>query len=616
MGETCRVFGAINLHSKSSTLHPHQRSTTAGAPPANPSRVDTSNRARDELLRSVFDTTVDGIIVIDSTGIIEIANNAATRLFGYSEEEMIGQNVKMLMPSPYCDEHDAYLRHYLQTGVRKIIGIGREVVGRRRDASTFPMDLAVSEMAVDGVRKFTGLVRDISDRKLAESQVAAHAMALALANENLEAQRDKLVTQGRELEAGNAALQDAMVKAEAATQAKSEFLANMSHEIRTPMTAILGYAEILGGLAAKADAPREWQDAIATIRKNGEHLITILNDILDLSKVESGKLTIEEIPTDPRDLVSGVCELMRSRANLGGLYVNLELEGELPTAVETDPTRLRQILLNLVGNAIKFTSEGGVTVRASKPQAHDDLIQFDVIDTGLGISPKKQNQLFSPFFQEDSSVTRRFGGTGLGLDISRRLARLMNGDLVLVGSKQGEGSHFRVTVHARPIDVDVMGTVHSRNHGRRDLDVSSEAELRIDGPYRILLAEDSPDSRKLISHFLTKAGAQVVAVDDGQKVIDAVRVASNADMAFDMILMDMQMPVLDGYAATRQLRESGCKLPIIALTAHAMAEDRAKCLSAGCDDYESKPIMRARLISLINSFAARAKAAISECGVS
>jgi PAS domain S-box-containing protein len=559
---------------------------------------------------------VDGIIVIDATGIIEIANDAATRLFGYSEAEMIGQNVKMLMPSPYCDEHGTYLQHYLQTGVRKVIGIGREVIGRRRNATTFPMDLSVSEMSVDGVRKFTGLVRDISDRKQAESQVAAHAMALALANENLEAQRDKLVTQGREMEAGNAALQDAMVKAEAATQAKSEFLANMSHEIRTPMTAILGYAEILGGLAAQADAPREWQDAIATIRRNGEHLITILNDILDLSKVESGKLTIEEIPTDPRDLVSGVCELMRSRANLGGLYVNLELEGELPAAVETDPTRLRQILLNLVGNAIKFTSEGGVTVRVSKPQAQDDLIQFDVIDTGLGISPQKQNQLFSPFFQEDSSVTRRFGGTGLGLDISRRLARLMNGDLILVGSTLGEGSHFRVTVHARPIDADVTGTVQSRNHRRHDLDMSSEAELQIDGPYRILLAEDSPDSRKLISLFLTRAGAQVVAVDDGQKAIDAVQVASNADMAFDMILMDMQMPVLDGYAATRQLRNSGCKLPIIALTAHAMAEDRAKCLCAGCDEYESKPIIRARLISLINSLAARAKAANSECGVS
>lgn len=305
---------------------------------------------------------------------------------------------------------------------------------------------------------------------------------------------------------------------------------------------------------------------------------------------------------------------MRSRANLGGLYVNLEIEDQLPAAVETDPTRLRQILLNLVGNAIKFTPEGGVTVRASKPQAHDDLIQFDVIDTGLGISPKKQSQLFSPFFQEDSSVTRRFGGTGLGLDISRRLARQMNGDLVLVGSKLGEGSHFRVTVHARPIDAVVTDTVPARHQGRHELDDSSEAELRIDGPYRILLAEDSPDSRRLISHFLTGAGAQVVAVDDGQKVIDAVQVASETGIGFDMILMDMQMPVLDGYAATRQLRKRGCRLPIIALTAHAMADDRAKCLSVGCDDYESKPIVRVRLISLINKFAARAKAAIAECG--
>lgn len=244
--ELNRGFGATKVHSNTSTLDPQRGGSSAGTPSADPSRVDTSNRARDELLRSLFETTVDGIIVIDTAGVIEIANDAATRLFGYSEEEMIGQNIKMLMPSPYCDEHDAYLQHYLQTGVRKIIGIGREVVGRRRDASTFPMDLAVSETSVDGVRKFTGLIRDISDRKQAESQLADHAMALALANENLEAQRDKLVKQGRELEAGNAALSDAMVKAEAATQAKSEFLANMSHEIRTPMTAILGYAEILG----------------------------------------------------------------------------------------------------------------------------------------------------------------------------------------------------------------------------------------------------------------------------------------------------------------------------------------------------------------------------------
>lgn len=567
--------------------------------------LGSSVNERDELLRSVFETTVDGIIVIDADGIIEIANPAAQTLFGYDAAELLGKKVNMLMPLPYSGEHDGYLRNYQDTGIRKIIGIGREVVGLRKDGSTFPMDLAVSEMQIDGVRKFTGLVRNVSDRKKAETQLAAHAMALAKANHDLQNQRDKLMSQGRELESINNALQSATEKAQAATRAKSEFLANVSHEIRTPMTAILGFAEILGGYAAQSNASSEWQDAIATIRRNGEHLIAILNDILDLSKVESGKLTIETIELDPRSLVEEVCCLMRVRADAKRLTLEWNFDDSLHDRVMTDPTRLRQILVNLIGNAIKFTTVGGVDVRVDNSPTDPNTLQIDVIDSGIGIGAEKQDQVFSPFFQEDSSVTRRFGGTGLGLDISRRLARLMGGDLILVSSKSGQGSHFRLT-------IKIAGAITYANEKPVDAKAipAMEKQNRLEGGkfpsrYRILLAEDSEDSRKLIVLFLTRAGAEVVWVENGQEALKTADAAEQTGNPFDVILMDMQMPVMDGYAATRILREKGLTLPIIALTAHAMASDRSKCLDAGCTDYATKPICSEDLINIITMHASR-----------
>ncbi|MBN1490529.1 MAG: response regulator, partial [Phycisphaerae bacterium] len=353
-------------------------------------------------------------------------------------------------------------------------------------------------------------------------------------------------------------------------------------------------------------------NAIQTVRRNAQHLLRILNDILDLSKVEAGKLEIERLPCSPFQVLNEAVSVMRVRAEAKGLTLNLEYLGSIPEQIVTDSTRLQQILFNLIGNALKFTESGGVRVvtrfLASSPtpaaepdyEAHGAFLQFDVIDTGIGMTPAQLDQVFDPFMQADSSTTRRFGGTGLGLAISRRLAELLGGTIA-VESCLGEGSCFRCIIATGPLD------------GIRMVDNPSKAALIVpeDTPpsadvgtldCRILLAEDGQDNQRLISFVLKKAGAEVTVVENGEAAMNAALTACEQGRAFDVILMDMQMPVLDGYEATSLLRRKGYAGPIIALTAHAMASDRRKCLDAGCDDYAVKPIDRKQLFEMINRY--------------
>jgi signal transduction histidine kinase/CheY-like chemotaxis protein len=393
-----------------------------------------------------------------------------------------------------------------------------------------------------------------------------------------------------------AELRTAMQTAETANRAKSEFLANMSHEIRTPMTAIMGYAELLRDNALHAD------DAAAaeTIRRNGEHLLEIINGILDLSKIEAGKLPLDRAACSPAAIVANVVSLMRVRADAKKLPLTVRCLGPIPETIHTDALRLRQILFNLLGNAIKFTESGGVQllVRLAQPAAAPPVLQFQVVDTGIGMNPGQVAALFQPFSQGDAAVNRRFGGTGLGLAISRRLAEMLGGTIA-VESAPSQGSTFTLSIDPGPLDAVPM----LEHPGEA---VSGIAAVQSCPPVgrrlpdcRILLAEDGPDNQRLIAFLLSKAGAVVSVAENGQLALEQALDAVEEGRPFDVILMDMQMPLLDGYQATRQLRARGYSRPIIALTAHAMAEDRQKCLDAGCNDYLSKPVDRNALLDIV-----------------
>jgi signal transduction histidine kinase/iron only hydrogenase large subunit-like protein/ActR/RegA family two-component response regulator len=400
-----------------------------------------------------------------------------------------------------------------------------------------------------------------------------------------------------------AQLERSQEAAQAANHAKSEFLANMSHEIRTPMTAILGYADLLLESLHRA----EDREALSTIRRNGEHLLSVINDILDLSKVEAGMLKPQRASCVPQTVVDEVIALMRVRADAKHLALQAEYVYPLPASITSDPTRLRQILINLVSNAIKFTEVGGVRVRVSMSQAGgaNPHLQFDVIDSGMGITAEQRLRLFQPFCQGDSSVNRKCGGTGLGLAISRRLAEILGGQIDLT-STSDQGSTFTLSLDLGTLEGTALltGPAPAVPHAPPSAS-ASKAPQRLAG--RILLAEDGPDNQRLISHLLRKAGAEVVVVGNGEIAVDRVLGSPSANAPpslptparFDLVLMDMQMPVLDGYEATRQLRAAGYQGPIVALTAHAMVEDRQKCLDAGCSDYMSKPIDRDRLLALV-----------------
>ena len=401
--------------------------------------------------------------------------------------------------------------------------------------------------------------------------------------------------------------------AEAANESKTEFLANMSHEIRTPMTAILGYAELLSD---ERDAPPRWSEAIGTITENGQHLLTIINDILDTSKIESGKMTVECIATSPVRIVEEATSLNQHKAGCKGIELSVMYDTPIPEQIKSDPTRLRQILLNLLGNAVKFTEVGTVTLRVAADPGQR-LLHFSVVDTGIGMSPEQRDQIarFDAFSQADGSTTRNFGGTGLGLRISSTFARMLGGGIA-VESALGGGSAFTVTVATG--DLAGVRMLSPDDIGERAEPASPVKIQRADDSFdkpldglRLLLAEDGPDNQRLISFILKKAGATVTIAENGQVAMDEVHAADLTGASFDVILMDMQMPKLDGYGATRQLRREEYSGPIIALTAHAMAEDRKKCLDSGCDDFATKPIDRPKLIAMIRAYAPLGKSTVS-----
>lgn len=385
---------------------------------------------------------------------------------------------------------------------------------------------------------------------------------------------------------------------EEANTAKGRFLANMSHEIRSPMNSILGYADLL-----KERGLSEADRFIyaSRIKASGDHLLAIINDVLDLSKVEAGEFAIEKVPFSPVEIIADCVESVKVLANRKNLPILFNILTAIPRWIVSDPVRFRQILLNLLSNAVKFTESGSITLRLSylgvESDANDARIVVEVEDSGIGISSEKSGVLFQPFSQLDSSVTRRFGGTGLGLFLSRRLAEALGGELRMRWSEPGRGSSFVFEIKARQVETSEF-LPHSSPYRVAEA-CAPEAGARLSG-VRVLLVDDSIDNQVLMKLYLTKLGATTIVAENGQEALEH---ASCDDI--DVVLMDIMMPVMDGLEATRRLRSSGFTRPIIALTAHALREEVSKSLTAGCDHHLSKPVQFEEVASAINRFVAR-----------
>ncbi len=500
--------------------------------------------------RSMVDNAPLGVFLTDAQGKAAFHNTQCTRMLGWPVTEMMGLDWEKAIHPADRDRVMAAWKHAVDSKVpyrqhHRII---------RPDGSVRWTTANAAPIFENGaVRGFVGTIEDTTER--------------------LQAAED---------------LRRAKVAAEAASRAKTEFLANMSHEIRTPMTAILGFCDLLLS-PDQTDADR--RGCVETVRRNGEHLLAIINDILDLSKIESGEAAAERIACNPAQVICEVARTLSLRAQEKNLCLEVAFDTPLPTTITNDPTKLRQVLINLVGNAVKFTEQGSIRI-AARMTGSDDArrLVIEIIDSGIGMTEEQIGRIFTPFSQGDGSMARRFGGTGLGLSISHKLASLMGGG-VSVTSTPGKGSTFTVTIDAGEIRGPLLAQPPAL------------APAEAAGPLpvgslscRVLLAEDGPDNRRLLTYLLTRAGADVVAVENGKRAVAAALDADRAGAPFDIVLMDMQMPEMDGYTASRTLRTSGYQGVIIALTAHAMADDRQKCLDAGCSDYAAKPIDRATLI--------------------
>ena len=649
--------------------------------------VEQALRDGEARLRSLVDNAADAIITAGEDGRIQSWNAGAERIFGYTADEAIGRNVGMLTPAPH-DRHDAYLARYRRESVPRLMGRPRELEGRRKDGSAVPLELALSEVPLAGGRVFSAIIRDVTARRAVEAELRAAKEA-----------------------------------AEEATRAKSLFLATMSHEIRTPMNGIIGMTSLL------LDTPlgEEQRDCAETIRASADGLLTIINDILDFSKIESGRLELEAHPFDLRECVEGALDLVAHRADAKGLDLAYTMDDAVPEGICGDATRLRQILVNLLGNAVKFTDAGEVSLHVSARPVEGGAtplveVAFAIVDTGIGIPADRRDRLFRSFSQVDASTTRTYGGTGLGLAISRRLAELMGGAMN-VDSTVGRGSCFRFTIVAPPVDapdderadeggapplvgrsllvVDDnatnrrIATRHSETWGMQSYAAVSAAEaldwidrgmrfdvavidrhlpgtdgialaraIRARGltmplvvlgprgadaddaglfaatlhrpikpaqlldallaavapgvaaplrpprnqteldtttaarlPLRILLAEDNPINQKVAMRILARLGYRPDLAANGLEVLEALE-----RQEYDVVLLDVQMPEMDGLTAAREIRARwpSPRPRLIAMTANAIRGDREACLAAGMDDYLSKPVHPNTLADALN----------------
>jgi PAS domain S-box-containing protein len=505
---------------------------------------------------AILEGALDAVIQMDCDGRIISWNTQATQVFGWNDREVIGRGVaETIIPAPLREDHNAGLRRYLAENRSEVLNRRIEVEAKRRDGSLFPVELAITPVTNQGRVSFCAFLRDISERK--ESEIR---------------------------------LKQAKEAAEAANQAKSLFLANMSHEIRTPLNAILGFTDLL--LTSEDSLPAEERRShLDSVHRSGAHLLKIINDILDLSKIEAGQMQYEHVRFSPHHMIVDILSSMRVRAAEKGITLDARWLGRVPESIVSDPSRMRQVLLNLVANAIKFTERGGVQI-LGRVIPKQDLLQFEVIDTGVGIPADKLDAIFAPFTQADVSVTRKFGGTGLGLSICRYIVDSLGGEITAQSSEE-QGSTFTVTFATGPLAGVNMLEMPPSETLRTSSQPVEEQQIRLND-FRVLIVDDGETNRRLLKLMLTRVGATVETAEHGLAAIEQVTART-----YDAILMDMQMPTLDGYSATKELRARNVTTPIIALTAHAMTGEEEKCRAAGCDGYLTKPINQLELVTTL-----------------
>ncbi len=474
-------------------------------------------------------------------------------------------------------------------GYREYIGFHPD--GRRYEGKDWPLAKALTENRLvseecdvllgDGTRAILRIIAS------PVRNAAGEVIAGVVISEDVSERKQNEI----QLKAAKQEAERAREAAERANQAKTQFLANMSHEIRTPIGAIMGFSDLIN-TPGISEAERSAYTRI--IERNSAQLLRLIDDILDLSKIEAGRLSIEKIDFKLTDFLADFAGLMTFRANEKGISFELSLESLIPDSVCTDPTRLRQILINLVGNAIKFTEKGSVRLKVRHEP--EQRLHFVVEDTGIGIEKEKSERLFQLFAQADASMTRKFGGTGLGLLLSKRLSQALGGDVALTWSELGRGSRFEVRIPYLPAKKSKMVGPEkiAIENGAVINAISAGMELK---GMKILIVEDLKDNQLLLGTYLRKTGAEILMADNGA---EAVQMAQKENP--DVVLMDIQMPVMDGQEATRRLRREHFANPIIALTAHAMKEERDKCLASGCTDYLTKPLSKDRLIEVLSRY--------------
>lgn len=491
-------------------------------------------------LRAVVDSAVDGIITINEVGTIESVNIAGLDAFGYTREELIGQNVKVLIPEPYFGEHDGYLSNYRTSGRRKIIGIGREVMGKRKDGSSFPADLAVSEVQLADRRLFTGIVRDITERKEAER-----------------------------------ALVQAKEAAERASRAKDDFLSVLSHELRTPLTPVLAALSLI---EQDPSVPPQVGEQLAMIRRNVEMEARLVDDLLDLTRIAQGKIQLRHEAIDAHAIVRHVISMFQNEIEKKCLTITTSLRAR-ESFVWADPSRFQQVLMNLASNAVKFTPpDGSITVRTSNENGG---IKIEVTDTGIGIEPDMLPRLFRPFEQGERTVTRRFGGLGLGLSIVKSLAEMHKATITATSEGKDKGASFALffeTIdsgysHAAPATI---GTAPAK-------------------AARVLLVEDHEDTRRVMSKVLTTFGFTVTATASVKEAVEA------ADrMPFDLLLSDLGLPDGSGHDVMKHMA-SKFGIAGIAISGFGQEEDLRRSREAGFAMHLTKPVSMQNLLTAINS---------------
>jgi PAS domain S-box-containing protein len=560
--EAGRIIGTLGI----------SRDTTARK------QAEEALRDSEERTRSIVNNVLDGIVTIDEQGMVKTFNPAAEKIFGYHASDVIGRDVKLLMPESHQASHTAGLANYLQTGESRLIGRMVEVVGRRRDGSTFPLELSLGEFRLGPVRYFTGIIRDITHRKHAEEE-----------------------------------LRRAKEAAEAASRAKSEFLANVSHEIRTPMHGILGMTD----LALATDLTPEQREYLKLVKSSADSLLTVINDVLDFSKTEAGKLDLDPAPFLLRDALGDALKSLAVRAHAKGLELAWRVAEDVPDWVVGDAARLRQVLVNLVGNAVKFTDRGEVVVEVSltslgargegrgarednktdgsssslaprpSPLAPSPLIRFAVRDTGIGIPADKQAAVFEPFVQADGSMSRRYGGTGLGLSIAARLVELMGGRISLE-SAPGKGTTFHCTI---PLPL-------AAGEPPREASPAQAAALR---GLRVLVVDDNATNRRILLEMTRNWGMEPVAVADGPAALAELKRATAAGLAYPLVLLDAMMPGMDGFALAEKIQGHPelARGAIMMLTSGDRHGDPARCRELGVAAHLTKPFKQSELYNAI-----------------